>query len=70
MITFINQVLAEEAELQDIDNWVDEWHDYPEVQVSVSLRKWLGFTEPEYEVWIHNPDALAQIVQARRIAND
>jgi len=64
MKTFMDHVLAGEAKLEAIDDWVGEWHEYPDA--GIPIEKWLGLTKEELNVWVQNPNALEQIVQSRR----
>lgn len=46
----------------DIDDFVDEWHDS---QSDSSLSEFLGMSSDEYEYWVHAPDTLHSILTAR-----
>ncbi|EJY0885080.1 hypothetical protein OE987_003736 [Vibrio cholerae] len=46
----------------DIDDFVDEWHDSDS---EVSLSEYLGMSSDEYESWMHAPDTLDSIITAR-----
>jgi hypothetical protein len=61
--TFMDQVLAGEAFLSDIDDFVDEWHDGDSEQ---SLHTYLGMDEAEYALWVERPWSLRLIVAARK----
>jgi hypothetical protein len=55
------QVLPDE-----IDDFIDRWHERADPQAnSLPLHEYLGMTLEEYEVWVHDPDALPQILVAR-----
>jgi hypothetical protein len=60
--TFIDQCLAGEVLLEEIDDFVDRWHANPE---GTELYDYLGMTENEYSLWLRVPDALAYVVKAR-----
>lgn len=47
---------------EDIDDFVDEWHDSDS---EVSLSEYLGMSSDEYESWMHAPDTLNAIITAR-----
>jgi len=60
---FIDQALAGDALLFEIDDFVSRWH---EDHSDVSLSDFLGMTPQEYDLWLSEPDLLAHIVRARR----
>ena len=60
--TLIDRLLHGEAFLDDIDDYVDEWH---ESTTDESLADYLGLTHNEYALWVEQPDALRLIVAAR-----
>ncbi|MFI6776669.1 hypothetical protein [Nocardia sp. NPDC050412] len=66
--TFVDAVLAGEALLEDIDDWVDRWHDadgQPQGQ-SMTLSSYLGMTKSEYALWVEQDDALRFVIAAHR----
>jgi len=51
----------------DIDDFVGRWHDRVESAARhVPLHEYLGMSRTEYEVWLCDPFALPEILQARR----
>jgi hypothetical protein len=63
MSNFIHDCIIGDAGLEDIDNYVDIWHDGDSAS---PLHHYLGMTETEYQVWVARPEALAFIVLAHR----
>jgi hypothetical protein len=63
MSKFIELCIRGEALLEDIDDFVDEWH---ESSVEEPLHKFLGMTKDEYSLWVADPDVLPSIVVAHR----
>jgi hypothetical protein len=61
MKTFLDLVLAGNAHQDDIEDFVDQWH---EGDASCSLAAFLGMSEDEYALWVEKPSALRLIVQA------
>jgi hypothetical protein len=61
--TFIDLSLEGKVPLEKIDDYVDAWHNKPGGE---SLCEYLGMKEPEYSLWVRDPDALAYINKARR----
>jgi hypothetical protein len=61
--TFMDQVLAGEALIDEIDDYVDAWHD--DETTTASLAAYLGMTQPEYDLWAEKPASLRFIVAAR-----
>ena len=60
--SFIHLCAAGELLLDDIDDIVDEWHDSDTTE---ELYEYLGMTQQEYRLWIHDPDILPFIITAR-----
>lgn len=63
MSNFIEDCLAGDALLEDIDDYVDAWHDG---DTDLSMAKFLGMTEHEYSLFVENPEYLFLIVKAHR----
>lgn len=66
--SFMDACLAGEALLDDIDDWVDTWHEHsgaPRGQRE-SLEAYLGFDDFEYSLWAERPSLLRVIVSARK----
>lgn len=56
-----------EVSPDDIDEFVARWHDSREPSArDLSLSEYLGMTRAEYEVWLCDPFALPELLQARR----
>lgn len=60
--TFIDLSLQGRVLLDEIDDFVDAWHERPKGQ---TLHKYLGMTRAEYSLWLREPDALPLIVKSR-----
>ena len=63
MSDFITDCLTGDALLEEIDDYIDNWHDS---QSELSLQDFLGMTTCEYGSWVANPSCLPWIVIARR----
>ena len=63
--TFIDLCLEGKVPLDDVDDFVDRWHEDPE---GFELHDYLGMTQEEYSLWLRVPDALPYIIKARREA--
>lgn len=61
MKTFLDLVLAGDACQDDIDDFVDRWHDG---DASCSLAAFLGMSDDEYALWVEKPSSLRLILQA------
>jgi hypothetical protein len=61
--SFIDLCLQGKAVLDEIDDYVEAWHEKPEGK---PLCRYLGMKRPEYSLWIRDPDSLAYIIKARR----
>ena len=60
---FIDLCVEGKVPLDDLDDFVDQWHEAPE---GIELHDYLGMTQEEYSLWLRVPDALPCIVKARR----
>lgn len=63
MSNYIQKCLNGEALLDDVDDFVDEWHN---TQGEVPIYQYLGMTRSEYSTWVVDPDVLAFIIIARQ----
>jgi hypothetical protein len=61
--TFIELALRGEVVQDEIDDFVDEWHD--DEQDDRALHEFLGMTQQEYELWVEQPGSLRLILAAR-----
>ena len=66
--TFLDRVLSGEARLDQIDDFVDRWHESPDE--TGSLAEFLGFTQDEYASWIKDAGKLQSIVHKRTLKSD
>ncbi len=62
-VAFLDRYLKGEVLAEDIDDFVDQWHNSPGNQ---QLYEYLGMTEEEYSLWLGDPDVLSHIARARR----
>lgn len=60
---FIELCLDGEKSIDEIDDFVDEWHDSDNKQ---SLSEFLGMTNDEYALWIEKPEILSDLIHARK----
>jgi hypothetical protein len=63
MSNFIEDCLHGNALLEDVDDYVDRWH---ESKNDIPIYKFLGMTDKEYELWVADPNVLPFIVKAHR----
>jgi hypothetical protein len=63
MSNFIEKCLAREATPEDIDDYIDQWHDNPG---NLALHEFLGMTRDEYAGWIADAAILPIIINARQ----
>jgi hypothetical protein len=66
--TFIDDVLAGRAQLSDIEDYIEAWHDAPDdsVEASLQVHEFLGMTWEEYRLWGEQPASLRFVIAARR----
>ena len=61
MKTFLELVLAGEVQREDIEDFIDHWH---EGEPACSLAEFLGMSDAEYGLWVEQPTTLELIIQA------
>ncbi|MFF5802023.1 hypothetical protein [Streptomyces sp. NPDC012746] len=62
--TFVEDALAGDAGIDDIDSYVDAWHDAEDSDLE--LHEFLGMTWDEYRLWVEKPKSLRYILSAHR----
>ncbi len=67
MSNFIELCLQGDRLLEEIDDYVDAWHDD---STGIALHKFLGMTRSEYNLWVVDPDVLPFILDAHRSGED
>ena len=63
MSSFIENCLANRAVPDDIDDYIDEWH---EGKGEIPLYQYLGMNQSEYSRWVINPGILPAILADHR----
>lgn len=63
MKKFIDLCLSGDAFLDEIDDYIDQWHEGE--GEDLELHEFLGMSEEEYNLWLKCPKQLATIVSAR-----
>lgn len=67
MSDFITLCLQEKRRPEEIDDYVDAWHDG---EPALPLHEFLGMTPAEYQLWVQAPAILPLILDARRTGQD
>lgn len=67
MSSFIELCLCGERVPDEIDDFVDKWHDQ---SLGIPLHEFLGMTEAEYSLWAADSRMLPCILEARRSGRD
>ena len=62
MSDFIQKCLIGDALLEEIDDYIDDWH---QGESAMSLHEFLGMTRNEYYLWAEDASSLPHIVNAR-----
>jgi hypothetical protein len=62
-LSFVERCLGGDADLADIDVAVQSWHEGDDQR---SIYDFLGFTWPEYQLWVEKPESLPAILASRR----
>jgi hypothetical protein len=66
--TFLDECIAGEAASEQIDEFVERWHNDP--SAVMPLQEYLGFTRDEYDNWALHPEAVDGIILAHRISTE
>jgi hypothetical protein len=61
--TFMDRVLTGDVLMDEIDDFVDAWHD--DETTDDSLADYLGMSQIEYDLWAEKPASLRFIIAAR-----
>lgn len=61
--TFVDLCLKGTVLLEEVDDFIDRWHENPEGQ---SLREFLGMSDSEYELWVNDPETLPYVILSRK----
>lgn len=64
-MTFIDDYLAGAAGLEEIDDYVAQWHDGI-IGRDMELRELLGMSKQEYVRWMQDADAIDGIIADRK----
>lgn len=64
-MNFIEQCLAGDVLLEEIDEYVGKWHDGEE-GTDQELHQYLGMSWEEYSLWGTTPSIISYIIAARR----
>lgn len=63
-LRFIHQVLEGYVLADEIDDFIDRWHDD---DTDMELHDYLGLTRQEYSLFVEHPDYVNMIVAARKM---
>ncbi|EPH6499614.1 hypothetical protein ACS3FE_002303 [Vibrio cholerae] len=63
-MSFVNLCLNGDVLEDEIDDFIDSWHD--DEETTLELHEYLGMTWEEYSVWSTNPSVLPFILSARK----
>ena len=61
-VTFFDAYLAGRAVADEVDDFVEAWHENPRGQ---EIYEYLGLSREEYEQWVKDPDVLPRIAESR-----
>ena len=62
--SFIDAVICGEAYGEDIDDYVDIWHEGKEPLTASTLVDFLGLSNYEYQTWVLHPERLPEIIKS------
>lgn len=61
MKTFIQCCIEGSAEPEEIDNYIDIWHEM-DSDIDIELCEFLGMTKDEYAAFVKNPEYINTII--------
>ncbi|MGW6927376.1 hypothetical protein ACWGA9_39990 [Streptomyces sp. NPDC054950] len=61
--TFVSAALSGRASIDDLDDYIDDWHDEGS---DLPLYEYLGMTRDEYRLCTERPEALRLVLAARK----
>lgn len=64
-VNFVDRCLAGRAHPDEIDDYVDMWHE-GDASTGISLSDYLGMNTHEYSIWMRQPETIYNIVKAHR----
>ena len=62
--SFLSLALSGEAMTDEIDDFVDSWHENP---CDLALHEYLGMEKEEFGLWLASPDSLPLIIARRKL---
>jgi hypothetical protein len=62
-LTFVEACLAGSATLDEIDHYVEAWHESADPR---EMHEYLGLTWEEYALWVERPASLRYVLFSRR----
>lgn len=63
-MTFVSDYLMNKVVIEDVDSYVDAWHNGE--AGDITLRRYLGLTKHEYSLFLQDADALYKILNDRK----
>ena len=64
-LTFVERCLNGSALPDEIDDYVDNWHD-TDIGTKIPLHAFLGMDKHEYALWMRDPNAIYGILMAHK----
>lgn len=66
-MSFLDACLRGLTHLDEVDDWIDRWHDRedPAGDEDLALQEYLGLTEDEYSDWVIHPNVLRDLLLKR-----
>jgi len=58
--SFFEKCLCLSEKPENVDDYVHMWHSG--VEPKKTLREFLGFDKELYQIWLHNPSAVEQLI--------
>ena len=65
-MTFIEKCIKKLATLDEVDDYVEEWHNNTEHHHE-SLREFLGMTPKEFGCWLRDGSSLQDIIREHEV---
>jgi hypothetical protein len=62
-MNFLDAVLSGNAFLEEIDDFVDAWHNSDS---DLEIYDYLGLSFDEYSIWVEQPQLLSMVINSKR----
>lgn len=62
LINFVDSVLEGESKIDDLDNWIEFWH---QNQIDIELSTFLGLGDKDFVEFMKDPEHIKHVLKMR-----